>query len=186
MAGLVPVLDKKSTDDLNLSVLQRFDPDVEDILVKAGHVAQYILNTEQMQWAKGEVEGSMFVVKRRSQPRFKFIILNQRSTENLVQDILGDFQCEVSKPYLFYRHNGEVSGIWFYNEDECDGVVKLVQRIQGMFKANTVLPPKPKLEPKSAPSANPPAVSAPPPSQPEPVSHGTPIDINMLLGQTSA
>eukprot|EP00959_Pyramimonas_sp_CCMP1952_P046731 976168-Pyramimonas_sp.AAC.1 len=52
MTSLVPVLDQKSTDDLNLSVLQRFDPDVEDILVKAGHVAQYVLNTVEMQWVR--------------------------------------------------------------------------------------------------------------------------------------
>jgi len=146
MATPQPNLDKKSTNELNLSVLQRFDPDVEDVLVTAGHVALYALNTECMQWARKNVEGSMFVVKRRSQPRFQFIVLNQRSTENLVQDILGEFQCEVSKPYLFYRNNGEVSGIWFFNETECDEVVALIQRIQGMFKTDTGPLVKPKLE----------------------------------------
>lgn len=30
--------------------------------------------------ARKDVEGSLFVVKRRSQPRFQFVVLNQRST----------------------------------------------------------------------------------------------------------
>jgi hypothetical protein len=57
-----------------------------------------------------------------------YVIFFISPAENLVQDILGEFQCEVSKPYLFYRNNGEVSGIWFFNETECDEVVTLIQR----------------------------------------------------------
>jgi hypothetical protein len=52
MATPQPNLDKKSTNELNLSVLQRFDPDVEDVLVTAGHVALYAMNTECMQWVR--------------------------------------------------------------------------------------------------------------------------------------
>ena len=55
------------------------------------------------------------------------------SAENLVQDILGNFQCELSKPYLFYRNKGVVNGIWFYDPQECEAIVQLVQKIQSMF-----------------------------------------------------
>jgi len=47
--------------------------------------------------------------------------------ENLVQDILGNFQCELSKPYLFYRNKGVVNGIWFFEPSECEAIAQLVQ-----------------------------------------------------------
>lgn len=49
--------------------------------------------------------------------------------ENWVEDLLGDFECEVQLPYLLYRNAArEVNGIWFYNEDECVEVANLVNR----------------------------------------------------------
>lgn len=55
-------------------------------------------------------------------------------TENLVQDILGNFQCELSKPYLFYRNKGVVNGIWFFEPTECEAIAQLVQvRVPHIF-----------------------------------------------------
>jgi hypothetical protein len=48
-------------------------------------------------------------------------------TDNLVQDILGGFQFELSKPYLFYRNKGRVNGIWFFEPEECEAIAQLVQ-----------------------------------------------------------
>lgn len=50
MALPPPKLDKRTTDKLNLQVLQRVDPDVEEVLVTAGHVALYHLDVPKMQW----------------------------------------------------------------------------------------------------------------------------------------
>ncbi len=75
----------------------------------------------------------MFLLKRRTNPRFQFIILNKKSqgarcvfrwssccrtaaqtwhaqarfaasADNYVEDVLGGFQFEKSKPYLLYRN----------------------------------------------------------------------------------
>ncbi|XLS79495.1 hypothetical protein HN51_063720 [Arachis hypogaea] len=48
---LMPNLDQHSTKLLNLTVLQRIDPFVEEILITAAHSCK-------------DVEGSLFVVKR--------------------------------------------------------------------------------------------------------------------------
>jgi len=47
---LMPQLDQQSTKLLNLTVLQRIDPYVEDILFTAAHVTFYEFNTELSQW----------------------------------------------------------------------------------------------------------------------------------------
>ncbi|KAI3831530.1 hypothetical protein MKW92_046089 [Papaver armeniacum] len=105
---LLPNLDQQSTKLLNLT-----------ILITAAHVTFYKFNDELSQWSRKDVEGSLFVVKRNAQPRFQLIVMNRRSTENLVEDLLGEFEYEVQVPYLLYRNSAqEVNGIWFYNSRE--------------------------------------------------------------------
>ncbi|KAG0494174.1 hypothetical protein HPP92_005168 [Vanilla planifolia] len=88
MSKLMPNLDRQSAKVLNLTVLQRIDPYVEEILMTAAHVTFYEFNVDLNQWSRKDVEGSLFVVKRNTQPRFQFIVMNRRSTDNLVEDLL--------------------------------------------------------------------------------------------------
>ncbi|XP_059627717.1 mRNA-decapping enzyme-like protein [Cornus florida] len=137
---LMPNLDLKSTKLLNLTVLQRIDPFIEEILITAAHVTFYQFNIELSQWSRKDVEGSLFVVKRNTQPRFQFIVMNRRNTDNLVENLLGDFEYEVQVPYLLYRNaSQEVNGIWFYNARECEEVANLFNRI---LNAYSKVPPK--------------------------------------------
>lgn len=140
---LTPNLDQGGTKVLNLTVLQRIDPSVEDILITASHVTLYDFNIDLNQWSRKDVEGSLFVVKRNTQPRFQFIVMNRRNTENLVEDLLGDFEYEVQPPYLLYRNaTQEVNGIWFYNQADCEAVANLFGRI---LNAYSKVPPKTKV-----------------------------------------
>ncbi|XP_058088449.1 mRNA-decapping enzyme-like protein isoform X2 [Magnolia sinica] len=140
---LMPNLDQESTKVLNLTVLQRIDPFVEEILITAAHVTFYEFNIDLNQWSRKDVEGSLFVVKRNTQPRFQFIVMNRRNTDNLVENLLGDFEYEVQVPYLLYRNAAqEVNGIWFYNSRECEEVANLFSRILNAFSK---VPPKSKV-----------------------------------------
>ncbi|KAJ7981198.1 mRNA-decapping enzyme-like protein [Quillaja saponaria] len=131
---LMPNLDQQSTKILNLTVLQRIDPFVEEILITAAHVTFYEFNIDLSQWSRKDVEGSLFVVKRNMQPRFQFIVMNRRNTENLVENLLRDFEYEVQVPYLLYRNAAqEVNGIWFYNARECEEVANLFSRILSAY-----------------------------------------------------
>ena len=50
-------------------------------------------------------------------------------SENLVEDLLSDFEFEIQVPYLLYRNAAqEVNGIWFYNTVECEEVANLFTR----------------------------------------------------------
>ena len=40
------------------------------------------------------------MVKRRTAPRFQFVVLNRLSTTNLVEDLTDDFEFELSPPYI--------------------------------------------------------------------------------------
>ncbi|OMO59916.1 Dcp1-like decapping [Corchorus olitorius] len=127
---LMPNLDQQSTKLLNLTVLRRIDPFVEEILITAAHVAFYEFNVDRSQWSRKDVEGSLFVVKRNTQPRFQFIVMNRRNTDNLVENLLGDFEFEVQDKYLLYRKaTQEINGIWFYDARELEEVANLFSRI---------------------------------------------------------
>ncbi|KAL3536076.1 hypothetical protein ACH5RR_004537 [Cinchona calisaya] len=140
---LTPNLDQHCTKKLNLTVLQRNDPFIEEILMIAAHVTLYEFNIDLNQWSRKDVEGSLFVVKRNTQPRFQFIVMNRLSTENLVEDLLSDFEFEIQVPYLLYRNaSQEVNGIWFYNAPECEEVANLFTRI---LNAYSKVPLKPQV-----------------------------------------
>jgi mRNA-decapping enzyme 1B len=49
---LMPNLDQQSTKMLNLTVLQRMDPFIEEILITAAHVTFYAFNIESSQWVR--------------------------------------------------------------------------------------------------------------------------------------
>ncbi|KAK1375751.1 mRNA-decapping enzyme-like protein [Heracleum sosnowskyi] len=140
---LMPNLDQKSTKVLNLTVLQRMDPYIEQILITAAHVTFYAFDIHLNQWSRKDVEGSLFVVKRNTHPQFQFVVMNRRNTENLVENLLGDFEFEVQVPYLLYRNaDQEVNGIWFYNSHECEDVANLFTRILNTYAK---IPLKPKV-----------------------------------------
>ncbi|KAJ8433823.1 hypothetical protein Cgig2_028140 [Carnegiea gigantea] len=153
---LMPNLDQQGTKVLNLTVLQRIDPRIEDILLTAAHVAFYEFNIDQNQWSRKDVEGSLFVVKRNTEPWFQFIVMNRRNTdltildmfvaENLVENLLGDFEYEIQVPYLLYKNAAqEVNGIWFYNSRECEEVANLFNRIIDSYRR---IPPMPQVSSK--------------------------------------
>ncbi|ESR37424.1 hypothetical protein CICLE_v10030291mg [Citrus x clementina] len=128
---LMANLDQQSTKLLNLTVLQRIDPFIEEILITAAHVTFYEFNIDLSQWSHKDVEGSLFV---NTQPRFQFVVMNRRNTDNLVENPLGDFEFEVQVPYLLYRNaSQEVNGIWFYNARECEEVANLFSRILNAY-----------------------------------------------------
>jgi mRNA-decapping enzyme 1B len=69
-------MDEEGTRVLNITVLQRLDPAVEDILITAGHVTLYDFDTNLNQWSRKDVEGSLFVVKRFVPGFVSFLCLN--------------------------------------------------------------------------------------------------------------
>lgn len=59
-------VDGEGTRTLNLTVLQRLDPAVEDILITAGHVTLYDFDTDINQWVRvsaGSIRPKPFVFR---------------------------------------------------------------------------------------------------------------------------
>ena len=101
----------------------------------------YEYSTTTAQWEKKNVEGSLFVTKRSDAPRFKLIILNRSSTENLEVPITATFQMQVKEPYMIFRDgtaavgggssgaNETIRGIWFHDGKERDQIASYLEQV---------------------------------------------------------
>lgn len=113
--------------EYNLSVLKRRDGAIKEVLDMAGHVVMYRFNEDSQSWDRKNVEGSLFIVERVAAPKYQFVVLNRRSSENLVESINEDFQMELTEQFLLYRNSAqEINGIWFYSPTERTAVAELL------------------------------------------------------------
>ncbi|KAK9902790.1 hypothetical protein WJX75_006055 [Coccomyxa subellipsoidea] len=139
--GPAHLLDPKEAQRLNLSVLKRIDSATKQVLASANHVALYDFDQEDSRWVRKDVEGSLFLVQRNVHPIYQIIILNKKSQQNYVEDVLANFQFEKSRPYLLYRNRkDEVVGIWFYEEEEADKVEALLHQILASYPGSPSAP----------------------------------------------
>ncbi|KIY93695.1 putative mRNA-decapping enzyme-like protein [Monoraphidium neglectum] len=74
------LVDKTKAHELNMTVLKRIDPETEQILASAGQVCLYKMSVDDQQWQRKNIEGSMFLIKRKGAPRFKMVVLNKLTT----------------------------------------------------------------------------------------------------------
>lgn len=137
----------------NLRTLQRGDLSIADIIGSATHVCLYEFDQATSQWDKKQVEGSLFLVKRTDQPRFKLVILNRNSTDNFEVNVMPEFQLQNNDPFLIFRqkvgHQTIIQGIWFHSSPERDAIASLLTKAvqslaaQPMPVAAAVIPVEP-------------------------------------------
>ncbi|CAK4406625.1 unnamed protein product [Aphanomyces euteiches] len=128
-------VDTSQSDALNLQVLQRQDDQIMDIVGTASHVVVYEFNQVEQSWKRKEVEGSLFVVKRYSAPRFQIFVNNRLSTVNMAIAIDAQMNVDNVDDFLIIRCTdaatpGEykIYGIWFYPEEDRQKTLKLLER----------------------------------------------------------
>jgi len=142
---------------LNLSVLQRLDSNIVEVLDTAAHVTLYIFQGE---WKKKDVEGSLFIVKRSISPHYQLIVMNRLSTQNMVDDISPQFQLQIADPYVIYKNaSKEINGIWFYSSEEREAITRTIERIIQSFSTPTNSPNYPATSPPKTNSNSSPSLS---------------------------
>ena len=117
-----------------LAALQADDKDIEDILLTASHVALYELKTESTgpAWRKTDVEGCLYVLKRRSRPKTMILIKNQSDSDegDFSQSLEGKVEFEVKESTIFYKVGDRptVRGLWFASKDSLNQFAALVEK----------------------------------------------------------
>eukprot|EP00455_Lapot_gusevi_P019774 TRINITY_DN2105_c0_g1_i3.p1 TRINITY_DN2105_c0_g1~~TRINITY_DN2105_c0_g1_i3.p1 ORF type:complete len:488 (-),score=7.30 TRINITY_DN2105_c0_g1_i3:1149-2612(-) len=107
--------------NLNLVNLQRKDPSIEDILFTAKHAVLYDMEPDVMSWRKKEIEGPLFIVKRRNLEN-QFIILNRLGVgRDFFQNIYSSMLIESQDPqFISFDLDSGILGLWFHDNQERD------------------------------------------------------------------
>jgi len=109
--------------NINLKALKKVDPYIVNIEAHSSQVALYKYNSGKGDWEKTEVEGTLFVYEREAEPQHGFTIMNRLSMDNLVEPVTKELDFQLQSPFLLYRNNvGDIYGIWFYEQAECEKV----------------------------------------------------------------
>lgn len=121
----------RSNTELNLTVLNRYIPNVRSIVTIAANAVLYSFNSTSMKWEKEEkapIEGTFFVTSdyeaeiETGNETFTLIILNRRGMNNFIVQIGDLLDVEVTDEVLIVGMKDEegeerkVMGIWIHED----------------------------------------------------------------------
>ncbi|KAG9670114.1 PH domain-like protein, partial [Aureobasidium melanogenum] len=118
----------RTNEELNLSVLQRHDPSVHQILSVAPFAVVYTFNPASSSWEKQGTEGTLFVcsllpsVGGPQIERYSCIVLNRRGLENFSSELFSAESVQVTDDYVILQVEGEdgsanIYGLWIFAEE---------------------------------------------------------------------
>jgi len=106
-----------------LDSLKSQDEFIEAIVVTAKFVVAYLLQQDGSNpgWRKANIEGPVYLVRRRQAPRYQLLVKNQFSTNDLLDALHPDWELDCQKHYVFYKVEGDskrIRGLWFHEDSE--------------------------------------------------------------------
>ncbi|KAL2118018.1 hypothetical protein VTJ04DRAFT_7678 [Mycothermus thermophilus] len=131
----------RDNTELSLRVLRRYRPTIQSILAVAANAVAYHFLESTQAWEKHGVEGTLFVCNQdpvvtpigHALPHICIFILNRRSMDNLIIDLLNVTDCEVVGELIVFRLADEavngnsaagdddgaskkIIGLWLHND----------------------------------------------------------------------
>lgn len=114
----------RTNTELNLLVLRRYCPDVERIVQIAPFAVVYSFSPETQGWEKIGTEGTLFVCQLAgaSYPRYSVIILNRKSLDNFIVELVSAEHVEITDSYVILQTPGAdgqelIYGLWIFSEE---------------------------------------------------------------------
>lgn len=104
-----------------LEGVREADPAVESILAYSKFVVTYQMSPEISSpgWRRGDVEGPVYLVRRRSFPRYRIVIVNQFGEEDLIDSVHPEWELDCQANYVFYKVESateHIRGLWFHDD----------------------------------------------------------------------
>merc|ERR1719263_1539154 len=106
-----------------LETLQQTDPNIDHVVVHSKFVVVYMLHQDEPSpgWRKANIEGPVYLVRRRSAPRWQLLVKNQFSTNDLLDNLHPDWELDCQKNCVFYKVEDpakRIRGLWFHDDQE--------------------------------------------------------------------
>lgn len=124
LSDIPPPPAERTDEELNLSVLRRYNKDVLRVEYVAPYVVVYTFTPESLNWEKSGMEGSTFLCAL--QPSFEYAyrcavtVLNRRGLENLNLELFSRDNVEISDEYIILKVEAnsetQIYGLWVFRE----------------------------------------------------------------------
>lgn len=133
-----------------LQSLQQVDPLIDQVVVYSKFVVAYLLQQDGTNpgWRKANIEGPVYVVRRRGTPRFQLLVKNQFSTNDLLDDLHPDWELDCQKNYVFYKvedPSKRIRGLWFHDDNERQRIEGIIEKTLKEVRSQ---PAEPQTEPQ--------------------------------------
>lgn len=98
----------RTNEELNLSVLRRYNPSIRTLLSLAPYAVVYDFNAETRQWEKSGVEGTLFVCQlepgpRWGEERYNVFVLNRRGLNNFDLRLTSGDNVELTEEFVILK-----------------------------------------------------------------------------------
>ena len=116
---------------LNLKVLQKLDPDIQEIIFLTSFCSLHELDKASKVWHACETAGPLFLVKRVNSSNIKMILLNQKSPVDYEEETFQGqkFELKESERFLFFQSkNHIIKGLWISNTDDLKKIYNLIKQ----------------------------------------------------------
>jgi len=152
-----------------LQLLQQQDEEIEQIIGYSKFVVAYLLQQEGPNpgWRKANIEGPVYLVQRRVNPRCQLLVKNQFSTNDLLDTLHPEWELDCQKNYVFYKvedPSKRIRGLWFHDDNERMRLEQLLeQTLEEVRKGPTkeLIPTQTHTMPQHGMPAPAPGLSAP-------------------------
>ena len=122
--GTKPMSDEDKK--INLNTLKNNDPFASNLLDSAQRVAVYKFLSKKNEWKKLDVEGSLFLFERMVEPLHSFVVMNTLALNLFLQPITAELDVQDRNPFLLYKSNNDIFGIWFLDASDCQRIKNLI------------------------------------------------------------
>jgi len=106
-----------------LESLQQQDPGIDSVIVFSKFVVAYLLQQEGPNpgWRKASIEGPLYLVHRKVNPKYQLLVKNQFNTSDLLDNLHPEWELDCQKNYVFYKvedASKRIRGLWFHDDSE--------------------------------------------------------------------
>ncbi|KAK5730016.1 hypothetical protein LTR17_011419 [Elasticomyces elasticus] len=124
---LAPPPQNINTGELNLTVLRRYNPSINNIISIAPFAVLYTFSPDSQAWEKCGVEGTLFICHLSDTGRYNAMILNRKSLENFEAELKSADDVEITEEYVILQSTmGDegtpvIYGIWIFEDGDAEG-----------------------------------------------------------------
>lgn len=106
-----------------VDMLKQRDPEIDHVVAYSKFVVAYLLQQDGPNpgWRKANIEGPVYLVRRRISPWYQLLVKNQFSNNDSLDNLHPDWQLDCQQNYVFYQVEDptkHIRGLWFHDDSE--------------------------------------------------------------------